>query len=107
MNWKNWNWHMWLAIVVAVLTLAAKGTVALPVGVPEAWGQYVTSWSNFLLTIYGVVAPVLVGASNSNVATFATKMARAGRPVAVLFLGLFLIQGASIALICVKAYARW
>jgi hypothetical protein len=54
-----------IAVVVAVLTLAAKGTVALPLGVPEIVGQYLTSWSNFLLQLYAVVAPILLGFSSS------------------------------------------
>ena len=54
-----------IAVAVAVLTLAAKGTVALPLGVPAIVGEYMTSWSNFVLQIYAVVAPILLGFSSS------------------------------------------
>ena len=54
-----------VAVIVAVLTIAAKGTVALPLGVPPVVGEYVTSWSNFVLQIYAVVAPIMLGFSSS------------------------------------------
>ena len=62
-----------LALVVAVLTLAAKGSVALPLGVPPVVGEYVTSWSNFLLQLYAVVAPILLGFSSSMPGPLAPK----------------------------------
>jgi hypothetical protein len=34
-------------------------------GVSPEIGQYVTSWSNFVLQIYAVLAPVLLGFSSS------------------------------------------
>jgi len=63
--------QMALAVAVTVLTLAAKGSVALPLGVPPVVGEYVTSWSNFLLQLYAVVAPVLIGFSSSQPGPFA------------------------------------
>ncbi len=54
-----------IAVAVAVLTLAAKGSVSLPLGVPPVVGEYLTSWSNFILQIYAVVAPILLGFSSS------------------------------------------
>ena len=54
-----------VAVAVAVLTLAAKGTVALPMGIPSVVGEYITSWSNFILQIYAIVAPVMLGFSSS------------------------------------------
>jgi hypothetical protein len=55
-----------IAIVVALLTLAAKGSVALPMGVPPEVGAYITSWSNFLLALYAVAgAPIMALFSSS------------------------------------------
>ena len=61
----NPNPQIFIAVGIAVLTLAAKGSVALPLGVPLFVGEYLTSWANFILQIYAVVAPVLLGFSSS------------------------------------------
>jgi hypothetical protein len=51
---------------VAVLTLAAHGTLALPVGIPPEADTIITSWANFVLQIYAVVSPIMVAYSNSD-----------------------------------------
>lgn len=53
--------HFAIALAVALIAMAAQGTVSLPMGVPEAWGAYIVSWSNFVIKIYAVVAPVMIG----------------------------------------------
>ncbi len=57
--------HMWILIVLALLTLAAKGTVTLPMGVPPEWGAYISSWANWLLGIEIALAPILAAYSSS------------------------------------------
>ena len=59
------NTQILIGVAVAVLTLAAHGSVALPLGVPAEVGQYITSWANFILQIYAVVGPILLGYSSS------------------------------------------
>lgn len=57
--------HMTIAIIVAVLTLMAKGTVAVPMGIPTVVGDYLTSWSNLVLQFYAVIAPFMAAYSSS------------------------------------------
>lgn len=57
--------QMIVAAAVAVATLAAKGSIALPVGIPPEVGVIITSWSNFVLQIYAVLAPILLAYGGS------------------------------------------
>lgn len=59
------NVQIVVGTVVAVLTVLANGTVGLPMGIPPEWGQYFVSWDDFLLKIYAVAAPVMLGFSSS------------------------------------------
>ncbi len=54
-----------LGIIVTVTTLASKGAINLPVGVPATWGPIIQSWSNFILQIYAPVATGLALYGNS------------------------------------------
>lgn len=92
------KWHQILAAVVAVLTLLAKGTVALPVGIPAEWGSYFISWDNFLLAIYGVAAPVLLGLGDNQSGFFTSPpVAKAiERATLALAVGLILTAGWSV-----------
>jgi hypothetical protein len=53
-------------VAVAVITRAAKGTVALQLGIPPELGPIVQSWSNFILQVYVVVAPLMTALSSSD-----------------------------------------
>ena len=57
--------QMWIAAIVAVITLAAHGTLALPMGVSPEAGAIFASWSNFILQIYAVASPILLAYSSS------------------------------------------
>lgn len=57
--------HMIIAIGVTVLTALAKGSVTLPMGIPPEVGQYITSWSNFVLQIYAPLSLALAAYSSS------------------------------------------
>ena len=57
--------QMWIAAIVAVLTLGAHGTLALPMGIPPEAGAVLASWDNFILQIYAVVSPILLAYSSS------------------------------------------
>ncbi len=57
--------QIWIGVVVAIITLGAKGTLTLPIGIPETWGPIIQSWDNFILQIYAVIAPVMAAYSNS------------------------------------------
>ena len=57
--------QMWIAAVVAIITLAAHGTLALPTGIPPEAGAVLASWSNFILQIYAVVSPIMLAYSSS------------------------------------------
>ena len=54
-----------VAIGVSVLTAIGKGAIALPLGVPAWVGDYVVSWSNFVLQLYAPVAAVMLAYSSS------------------------------------------
>ncbi len=55
-----------VALTFASIHAAAKGTIALPLGVPPVWGEYITSWSRFLLEVYVmVIAPALISLSSN------------------------------------------
>ena len=54
-----------VGIVVAILTLGSKGALQLPLGIPLSWGPIIQSWDNFILQIYGVVAPFMAAYSSS------------------------------------------
>ena len=60
-----------IAACVAVATLLANGTVHAPDGIPASWAAAFVSWDNFLLQIWSVVAPILIGYSSSQPGPFA------------------------------------
>jgi hypothetical protein len=60
------QFQMIVGIIVALLTLAAHGTVSLPLGVPPAVGPIIQSWANFVLQIYAVLAPAMAAYSSSD-----------------------------------------
>ena len=57
--------HTIIAVIVALLMLAAQGSVALPLGIPAAWGAYITSWASFIVAIYVCITPILTAYSSS------------------------------------------
>ncbi len=64
--------QMWIMAIVALVYIGANGSVALPLGVPEWVGPYIHSWSQFFISIYLVLAPiVLPGFSSSLPGPFA------------------------------------
>jgi hypothetical protein len=46
-------------IFMALVGVASQGAIHLPLGVPESWGPYITSWSSFIMAIYLVINPFL------------------------------------------------
>lgn len=80
-----------VAIVMALIAMAAQGSVALPLGVPEIWGKYITSWSNFLVNVYVIaISPVLL--------RFGLNFTAPNAPIATIAKA-----AAAIALLCVVA----
>lgn len=60
------QFQMVVGIVVALLTLAAHGSVALPLGIPSSVGPIIQSWAGFVLQIYAVLAPTMAAYSSSD-----------------------------------------
>ena len=58
--------QMWIMAAVALVYIGANGTVALPLGVPEWVGPYIHSWSQFAISIYLVLAPILLPGFSSS-----------------------------------------
>jgi hypothetical protein len=46
-------------IVMALVAAASQGAIHLPLGVPETWGPYITSWSSFIMAVYLIANPFL------------------------------------------------
>lgn len=59
------NLQFGIGLAVTLLTVFAKGSVNMPMGVPPVVGQYVDSWSNFLLVVYAPVATFMAAYSSS------------------------------------------
>jgi len=59
------NLQFGIGLAVTLLTVFAKGSVAMPMGVPPVVGQYLDSWSNFLLIVYAPVATFMAAYSSS------------------------------------------
>ena len=58
--------QMIVMAIVALLYIGAQNSVALPLGIPEWVGPYLHSWSNFLIQIYLVLAPILLPGLSSS-----------------------------------------
>ena len=58
--------QMWIMATVALLYIGAQNSIALPLGIPEWIGPYLHSWSNFLIQIYLVLAPILLPGFSSS-----------------------------------------
>lgn len=80
-----------VAIAMALIAMAAQGSVALPLGVPEIWGKYITSWSNFAVNVYVIaISPVLI--------RFGLNFTAPNAPIAAVTKGL-----AALAVLCLVA----
>ena len=58
--------QMWIMAAVALLYIGAQNSVSLPLGIPEWVGPYIHSWSNFIIQIYLVLAPILLPGFSSS-----------------------------------------
>jgi len=59
------NVQFGIGLAVTLLTVLSKGSVSMPMGVPPIWGQYIDSWSNFLLLVYAPVATFMAAYASS------------------------------------------
>jgi hypothetical protein len=94
-----------ISAVVAIMTLLAQGSVQFPLGVPAHAAAIIVSWDNFLLHIYVVVAPVLIGYSSSQPGPFApadppavkAAMAAAAKTAGILLVGLLFASALALS----------
>lgn len=49
----------WVSAIMAIVGAASLGTLHLPLGVPASWGDYIVSWSAFVLALYVIINPFL------------------------------------------------
>lgn len=85
--------HTIIAIAVAVLWAAAKGSIALPLGIPASWAPYISSWSGFVIALYLLASPFLAGFSSSDEGPFVPKGALPSSPAVKAFAFLALLVG--------------
>ena len=60
------NTQFIIGLLITVLAVFSKGSVAMPLGIPPIVEQYIDSWSNFLLFLYAPVATYMAAYSSSN-----------------------------------------
>ena len=59
------NVQFGIGLGVTLMAVASKGSVVMPMGIPPIVGQYIDSWSNFLLFWYAPVATYMAAYSSS------------------------------------------
>ena len=59
------NVQFGIGLAVTLLAVFSKGSVAMPMGIPLVVGQYIDSWSNFLLFLYAPIATYMAAYSSS------------------------------------------
>lgn len=100
------NAQVGIGVAVALLTLGSKGAIQLPVGIPTTWGPIVTSWSNFIMQIYVVVAPILAAYSSSEPGMFAPPdppTVKAATAAAAKVAGVLLVALLAVGLLALPA----
>jgi hypothetical protein len=59
------NVQMGIGAAVAVFSAVAQGQIKLPMGIPPEAALVLISWDNFLIGIYLIASPIMLGFSSS------------------------------------------